>query len=257
MWVEEYLFSERKISRKAVYSMKRKLFYTILLCSMICAFTACGQKKTFEEKDLPIERIACSYLVDFYDPVVRISSADYAFIGNVVKKKGCEYEDGERPYTNYDIRVIKNLKSELRTDIDIPIIKWGGISVDGSCYEVYEDDFLPKEGDVCIFIAYGTEEGELSVGGPNSTLLLEVPEDFVSAIEANENSLSLASDDGETSNELSDTVPENNENIEEYIEEVLENNEEYRTYVDASENVLPAIDVEGIPMEHYKSDYEK
>ena len=95
------------------------------------------------------------------------------------------------------------------------------------------------------------------MGGPNSTLLLEVPEDFVSAIEANENSLSLASDDGETSNELSDTVPENNENIEEYIEEVLENNEEYRTYVDASENVLPAIDVEGIPMEHYKSDYEK
>ena len=257
MWVEEYLFSERKISRKAVYSMKRKLFYTILLCSMICAFTACGQKKTFEEKDLPIERIACSYLVDFYDPVVRISSADYAFIGNVVKKKGYEYEDGERPYTNYDIRVIKNLKSELRTDIDIPIIKWGGISVDGSCYEVYEDDFLPKEGDVCIFIAYGTEEGELSVGGPNSTLLLEVPEDFISSIESAENSPSVASDDGNTLNKDSNQRFENNENAEEYIEEVLEKNEEYRIYVDASERALPAIDVEGIPIDHYKCDYEK
>lgn len=196
---------------------------------MICAFTACGQKKTFEEKDLPIERIACSYLVDFYDPVVRISSADYAFIGNVVKKKGYEYEDGERPYTNYDIRVIKNLKSELRTDIDIPIIKWGGISVDGSCYEVYEDDFLPKEGDVCIFTAYGTEEGELAVIGANSTLLLEVPEDFISSIESDEK----------------------------YIEEVLEKDEEYRTYVDASKNLLPAREVEAIPTEHYKCDYEK
>ena len=44
---------------------------------------------------------------------------------------------------------------------------------------------------------------------------------------------------------------------EENLENVLEKDEEYRTYVDASENVLPAIDVEGIPMEHYKSDYEK
>ena len=229
MWVEEYLFSERKISRKAVYSMKRKLFYTILLCTMICTFTACGQKKTSEKKDLPIERIAGSYYVDIYDPVALTSSADYAFVGNVVKNNGCEYEDGERPYTNYDIRVIKNLKGELRTDIDIPITKRGGISVDGSCYEVYEDDFLPKEGDVCIFTAYGTEEGELAVIGANSTLLLEVPEDFISSIESDEK----------------------------YIEEVLEKDEEYRTYVDASKNLLPAREVEAIPTEHYKCDYEK
>ena len=153
---------------------------------MICTFTACGQKKTSEKKDLPIERIAGSYYVDIYDPVALTSSADYAFVGNVVKNNGCEYEDGERPYTNYDIRVIKNLKGELRTDIDIPITKRGGISVDGSCYEVYEDDFLPKEGDVCIFTAYGTEEGELAVIGANSTLLLEVPEDFISSIESDE-----------------------------------------------------------------------
>ena len=229
MWVEEYLFSERKISRKAVYNMKRKLFYTILLCTMICTFTACGQKKTSEKKDLPIERIAGSYYVDIYDPVALTSSADYAFVGNVVKNNGCEYEDGERPYTNYDIRVIKNLKGELRTDIDIPITKRGGISVDGSCYEVYEDDFLPKEGDVCIFTAYGTEEGELAVIGANSTLLLEVPEDFISSIESDEK----------------------------YIEEVLEKDEEYRTYVDASKNLLPAREVEAIPTEHYKCDYEK
>ncbi len=209
--------------------MKRKLFYTILLCTMICTFTACGQKKTSEEKDLPIERIAGSYYVDIYDPVALTSSADYAFVGNVVKNNGCEYEDGERPYTNYDIRVIKNLKGELRTDIDIPITKRGGISVDGSCYEVYEDDLLPKEGDVCIFTAYGTEEGELAVIGANSTLLLEVPEDFISSIESDEK----------------------------YIEEVLEKDEEYRTYVDASENLLPAREVEAIPTEHYKCDYEK
>ena len=209
--------------------MKRKLFYTILLCTMICTFTACGQKKTSEKKDLPIERIAGSYYVDIYDPVALTSSADYAFVGNVVKNNGCEYEDGERPYTNYDIRVIKNLKGELRTDIDIPITKRGGISVDGSCYEVYEDDLLPKEGDVCIFTAYGTEEGELAVIGANSTLLLEVPEDFISSIESDEK----------------------------YIEEVLEKDEEYRTYVDASKNLLPAREVEAIPTEHYKCDYEK
>ena len=167
--------------------------------------------------------------MDIYDPVALTSSADYAFVGNVVKNNGCEYEDGERPYTNYDIRVIKNLKGELRTDIDIPITKRGGISVDGSCYEVYEDDFLPKEGDVCIFTAYGTEEGELAVIGANSTLLLEVPEDFISSIESDEK----------------------------YIEEVLEKDEEYRTYVDASENLLPAREVEAIPTEHYKCDYEK
>ena len=209
--------------------MKRKIIYTLIISCVICTAGACGQKKASEEKDVPIARIAGSYYVDPSDPVAITSSADYAFVGNVVKHKGYEYEDGERPYTNYDIHVIKNLKGELRTDIDIPITKRGGMAVDGSCYEVYEDDFLPKEGDVCIFTAYGTEEGELAVIGANSTLLLEVPEDFISSIESDEK----------------------------YIEEVLEKDEEYRTYVDASENLLPAREVEAIPAEHYKCDYEK
>lgn len=232
--------------------MRRKIIYTLIISCVICCTAACGQKKVSEEKDLPIERISGSYNVDVYDPVALASSADYAFVGNVVKNNGCEYEDGERPYTNYDIRVIKNLKGELRTDIDIPITKRGGISVDGSCYEVYEDDFLPKEGDVCIFTAYGTEEGELVVIGANSTLLLETPEDFMSVIES-ENSPSAISDD----NKSSDTVFEDNGNTEGYIEEVLEKNEAYKTYVDASENLLPASEVESVPVDHYKSDYEK
>ena len=210
--------------------MRRKIMYTLIISCVICTAAACGQKKASEEKDVPIARISGSYYVDPYDPVAVTSSADYAFVGNVVKHKGYEYEDGERPYTNYDIRVIKILKGELKTDIDIPITKRGGMAVDGSCYEVYEDDFLPKEGDVCIFTAYGTEEGELVVIGANSTLLLEMPEDFVSAI---------------------------NGNTEEYIEKVLEKNEEYRTYVDASKNLLPASEVEAIPVDHYKCDYEQ
>ena len=210
--------------------MRRKIMYTLIISCVICTAAACGQKTASEEKDVPIARISGSYYVDPYDPVAVTSSADYAFVGNVVKHKGYEYEDGERPYTNYDIRVIKNLKGELKTDIDIPITKRGGMAVDGSCYEVYEDDFLPKEGDVCIFTAYGTEEGELVVIGANSTLLLEMPEDFVSAI---------------------------NGNTEEYIEKVLEKNEEYRTYVDASKNLLPASEVEAIPVDHYKCDYEQ
>ena len=135
------------------------------------------------------------------------------------------------------------------------------MAVDGSCYEVYEDDFLPKEGDVCIFTAYGTEEGELVVIGANSTLLLEVPEDFVSAIASGENNLSAASDDGDTldgaSDTASDTASENNGNIEEYIEKVLEKNEEYRTYVDASKNLRPASEVEAVPVDHFKCDYEQ
>jgi len=241
--------------------MKRKIIYTLIISCVICTAGACGQKKASEEKDVPIARIAGSYYVDPSDPVAITSSADYAFVGNVVKHKGYEYEDGERPYTNYDIHVIKNLKGELRTDIDIPITKRGGMAVDGSCYEVYEDDFLPKEGDVCIFTAYGTEEGELVVIGANSTLLLEVPEDFVSAIASGENNLSAASDDGDTldgaSDTASDTASENNGNIEEYIEKVLEKNEEYRTYVDASKNLRPASEVEAVPVDHYKCDYEQ
>ena len=110
--------------------MKRKIINTLIILCVICCAAACGRKKVSEEKDLPIERIAGSYYVDIYDPVALTSSADYAFVGNVVKNNGCEYEDGERPYTNYDIRVIKNLKGELRTDMDIPITKRGGISVD-------------------------------------------------------------------------------------------------------------------------------
>lgn len=208
--------------------MKKKIVYTLLIAFLICFVVACGKKETSISGDLPVERIEGSYLVDVDDPVALISSADYVFIGNVVKNNGCEYMDGERPYTNYDIRVIENIKGELRTDIDVPIIKWGGISVDGSCYEVYEEDLLPEVGDICIFTAYGTEDGGLSVGGANSTKLLEAPKDFMTVIEPDK-----------------------------YIEEILGKNEEYNKYIRASEDQFPAEEVEVVELEHYKSQYEK
>ncbi len=54
-------------------------------------YSSMRQKKASEEKDLPIERIEGSYYVDVDDSVALISSADYAFVGNVVMNNGYGY----------------------------------------------------------------------------------------------------------------------------------------------------------------------
>ncbi len=102
---------------------------------------------------------------------------DYVFVGEVKKVVGTGYtqvdfSDGLRmfsqPYTQYEIRVIENLKGELVTDRDIPLKKHDGVYLFGKKVSMMEGDNLPDVGECYIFICSADEEGELNIGSFSS-----------------------------------------------------------------------------------------
>lgn len=58
----------------------------------------------------------------------------------------------------------------MPTAESIFIEKQGGLREDGSAYDVFEDDQLPKVGQIYIFTAYEQDDGSLLVSGANSTI---------------------------------------------------------------------------------------
>lgn len=122
-----------------------------------------------------------TYTIDINNINELVGDADYVFAGKVVSLEGYEYkfpvivenEDGNEieqslPYTNYTVKVLKNIKGDLITDNSIPIQKAGGLSQDGSQYVVYEEDELPEVGSSYIFMAYVQEDGSILATGPKS-----------------------------------------------------------------------------------------
>ena len=102
---------------------------------------------------------------------------DYVFVGEVKKVVGTGYTDVDfsdglrmfsQPYTQYEIRVIENLKGELVTDRDIPLRKHDGAYLFSKSVSMMEDDNLPDVGECYIFICSADEEGELNIGSFSS-----------------------------------------------------------------------------------------
>ena len=99
--------------------------------------------------------------------------ADYVFIGEVKEVVGTGYTDAEWydgfkfyafPFTKYEIRVIENLKGELRTDVNIPLFKDDGVMPIGKISTLYGGDNLPDEGECYVFLCKCDEDGELWIG---------------------------------------------------------------------------------------------
>ncbi len=99
--------------------------------------------------------------------------ADYVFIAEVKEVIGTGYTDAEWydgfkfyafPFTKYEIRVLENLKGELRTDVNIPLFKDDGIMPIGKTTTLYSGDMLPEKGECYIFLCKCDEDGELRVG---------------------------------------------------------------------------------------------
>ncbi len=102
--------------------------------------------------------------------------ADYVFIAEVKEVVGTGYTDAEWydgfkfyafPFTKYEIRVIENLKGELRTDVNIPLFKGDGVMPIGKKSTLYGGDMLPDKGECYIFLCKCDEDGELWVGNGN------------------------------------------------------------------------------------------
>ena len=117
--------------------------------------------------------VCVEWIFDINDKNKVVGFHDYVFVGEVKSVVGTGYtqvdfSDGLRmfsqPYTQYEIKVLENLKGELITDRDIPLKKHDGAYPFGKTVSMMEGDNLPDVGECYIFICSADEEGELNIG---------------------------------------------------------------------------------------------
>lgn len=227
--------------------MKKVKYRTYFMClGFVCLLLAFGlifhiggKSKPITANDkIPISRVAGSFIIDVYNQRELIGSADYVFVGEVISKDGYDYRDpvtidrdGEMvtltsPYTNYTVQVLENIKGNLRTDTSIPIAKDGGLSEDGSCYVLYENDEFPAEKELYIFYAYAQQDGSLLLAGPNSNIKIEYPN----------GSVEYPNDSTEYPNDSAEYPNANAEYSEDNLKDFYKNTDIYKEVVDASMN---------------------
>jgi hypothetical protein len=151
--------------------------------------------------DPPIQRISCSYAINVDDPREVVGFADYAFVGYVKEKGNVEYHDRattpegkiySRPFTNYSIIVIKNIKGCLELNKSINFKKFGGLSEDKKTIQLFRGDELPEQGKLYIFMVNGKEDEGLTIGSVNSNIPLE--SEINHKIDAKQNNLGINDD---------------------------------------------------------------
>ena len=122
--------------------------------------------------------VACvDWAFDVSDKRKVVGFHDYVFVGEVKKVVGTGYSDVDfsdglrmfsQPYTQYEIRVLENLKGELVTDRDVPLTKHDGAYFFGKKVSMMDGDNLPDVGECYIFICSADENGELYIGSLSS-----------------------------------------------------------------------------------------
>lgn len=150
-----------------------------------CSNTTNQTAKDIDISELPIETTTVSYGIDVDNPKEAIGSAHYVFVGRVDEVVETVYipldrenpekakEEDKLPFTNYKVSVLENIKGELQQEVEIPLQKQGGITKDGAKVFMLEDDYLPKEGDICIFRTFVQIDGQMTGEGKNSSILLQ------------------------------------------------------------------------------------
>ena len=156
----------------------RKIKYSCcFLCLGLACFLliSCKSKSAAVDGDIPISRVEARFIIDVDNQRELVGSADYVFVGEVLKNEGCDSKEdtGTSSCTNYKVQVLENIKGNLITDKSIPIVKDGGLSEDGSCYVLYKKDELPVEKERYIFYAFAQEDGSLFLSGPNSNIKID------------------------------------------------------------------------------------
>ena len=160
------------------------IFITMIL------LTACASDKRNDiavDSEPAISVLHGEFSIDVDNYRELSGDADYVVLGQVTKELYTEYrypvekesEDGSIeiltvPHTHYEIRVLENLKGDLSMEEPIIIVKDGGLREDNSEYALYEDDVLPEQGNKYIFYIYAQEDGSNFVGGPNSTIPIDI-----------------------------------------------------------------------------------
>ncbi|KJD47631.1 hypothetical protein QD47_00105 [Paenibacillus terrae] len=174
--------------------MKKAFMFLSIFTTVAILASGCSNpkidKNITKSGEIPTSYLQASFVIDINNPKEVVGYADYAFVGLVEEMTGTDYkfpvtketEDGPKvltsPYTNYSVKVLSNIKGNLKKDVSIPIQKFGGLNDDKSTYFLFEDDSLPQKGKVYVFTATAEQDGSLLVSGPNSNI--EVKTDFFS-----------------------------------------------------------------------------
>ena len=93
--------------------------------------------------ELPVYMQDAAYAFDPDDKYLMSGFSDYIVIAYLNEIKGTVYQNvrmDERdlkgtPYTCYEMRIVRNIKGSLRTDCDIPVLQYGGVTIDGKSIE--------------------------------------------------------------------------------------------------------------------------
>lgn len=173
----------------ALNKSKYMFFLITMLLLSLCG-CAIGQNDITRLENIPpvepsVQRIRASFAYDPSSLQQEAGICDYVFVATVVEDDGVEYrntvvtedENGEvkeiaSPYSNYVLQVLENWKGQLITDEEIPVVKHGGISQDGSMLILFEDDQLPEVNKTYLFFGYAQKNGDILISGPNSNLEL-------------------------------------------------------------------------------------
>ena len=133
----------------------------------------CGCSESLEEKKKSAEVIAvpACYAVDIRDPRALAASVDHVFVAALTDTGEVKDISDKRalPCTVYEAEVLETLKGDLETDTSILLEKEGGYSEKDDGIYLYEDDYMPKTGDVCLIYAHERDDGSLLASGENTT----------------------------------------------------------------------------------------
>ena len=155
----------------------------IILSLFIVLVTVSCNKENID-KESKVVYMRGDFAVDVDNPYELVGYSDYYFIGEVISQKDTEYRDPidvetengtevvTSPYTNYEIKVIKNIKGNLPMNKSITITKAGGLSETGDLV-LYENDSLLDIDHVYVMTASAQPDGSLLVSGPNSSKLFD------------------------------------------------------------------------------------
>jgi hypothetical protein len=162
------------MKREGLLQNKRWIIAIVMAGLAVCTLIwwIVGSNTSIVGRNLPTENSEALYAVDVNNPRALVGFVDYTFVGVVESIEDTAYRSDEHmSYTNYKIRVLHNIKGDLVLD-SIPVTKKGGLAKNQTEYMLFQDDFLPNLGDVCVFNAYTQEEGWLLLSGKNSNVLL-------------------------------------------------------------------------------------
>ena len=89
---------------------------------------------------LPVDVQDAVYAFDPDDLFALSGFSDHIAVAYVREVKGTVYQNVRMdegtlkgtPYTSYEVRILKNIKGALKTDVTVPLLQYGGVTIDGA-----------------------------------------------------------------------------------------------------------------------------